>query len=130
MGIFSNEAPAGPVSKRSRRAEPEAAVEAIDALCAGVVARRGLGTALQLYVEVADTGRGIADDDLPRIFDPFFSTKQGEAQSGMGLGLPVSRSLIEAMGGRIDVETTPVRGACFTAVFPRQVDAPQEASHD
>jgi signal transduction histidine kinase len=53
-----------------------------------------------------------------------------QAESGMGLGLSVSRRLIDAMGGRIEVETGPGRGARFTAVFPRKADAPQEASHD
>lgn len=83
----------------------------------------------EVLVMVTDQGDGIAPDVLPRIFDPFFSTKQGEAQSGMGLGLSVSRSLMEAMGGRIDVQTTVGRGSRFTLAFPRRV-APQESDDE
>ena len=72
----------------------------------------------EVAVRVQDSGSGIASDILPHIFDPFFSTKSGEGQAGMGLGLSVSRSLIEAMGGRIDVTTKPGRGSRFSAVFP------------
>jgi PAS domain S-box-containing protein len=84
--------------------------------------------ARDVSVHVADKGPGISADVLPRIFDPFFSTKQGDSQPGMGLGLSVSRSLIEAMGGRIEVASEPGRGSRFTAVFPVRVDGRQEPS--
>lgn len=72
-------------------------------------------------VSVIDQGEeGIPADVLPRIFDPFFTTKQGESRAGMGLGLSVSRSLIEAMGGKIEVETEIGKGSRFTAVFPKR----------
>ena len=77
-------------------------------------------------VNVKDDGSGIPADVMPYIFDPFFSTKQGENQSGMGLGLSVSRSVIEAMGGQIEVSSTPGEGSLFCAVFPRQSDSSQE----
>ena len=83
--------------------------------------------AKEIAVYVQDCGPGIPDAALPRIFDPFFSTKQTEAQAGMGLGLPVSRSLIEAMGGRIEVSSTPGRGSLFSAVFPWRADPIPEA---
>jgi PAS domain S-box-containing protein len=70
---------------------------------------------------VEDRGTGIPRDILPRVFEPFFTTKQGHGQTGMGLGLPVSQSLIEAMGGRIEVASDGVRGSTFTAVFPRRL---------
>jgi two-component system cell cycle sensor histidine kinase/response regulator CckA len=69
-------------------------------------------------IAVADRGHGIAADVLPHIFDPFFTTKMGSTQGGMGLGLSVSRSLVQAMGGRIDVQTGVGRGATFTVVLP------------
>jgi len=72
-------------------------------------------------VEVSDNGEGIAKSILPRIFDPFFTTKTGKLKQGMGLGLSVSRSLIEAMGGCIDVESQPGSGTIFTATFPKNV---------
>ena len=72
-------------------------------------------------VSVLDHGPGIADDILPRIFEPYFSTKQHDPRAGMGLGLSVSRSLIEAMGGHIEVHTRVGEGSRFTAVFPTRL---------
>ncbi|TLY21775.1 MAG: PAS domain S-box protein [Nitrospirae bacterium] len=69
-------------------------------------------------IAVADRGNGIPAEVVPHIFDPFFTTKMGGTQGGMGLGLSVSRSLVEAMGGRIDVQTAVGRGATFTVVLP------------
>jgi len=67
-------------------------------------------------VEVADTGKGIAEHVLPKIFDPFFSTK--EIGKGTGLGLSVSYKIVQQHGGRIDVESTPGAGTRFTVWFP------------
>lgn len=71
----------------------------------------------QLEIRVQDYGSGIADDVLPQIFDPFFSTKS-QIKEGMGLGLSVSRSLIESMGGKITVETAVGFGTTFTVTLP------------
>ncbi len=81
----------------------------------------------ETQVCVADRGAGIADDVLPHIFDPFFTTKAGEPKSGMGLGLSVSQSLIEAMGGSIVVESSVGNGSRFTAVFPARIEPRVEA---
>lgn len=72
----------------------------------------------EVAVVVQDDGEGIAPKILPRIFDPFFTTKQGAEESGMGLGLSVSQSLIDSMGGRIEVETRLPQGTQFKAIFP------------
>ncbi|MBL9022738.1 MAG: PAS domain S-box protein [Myxococcales bacterium] len=67
-------------------------------------------------VEVRDTGRGIPKEDLPRIFEPFFSTKPvGE---GTGLGLAVCQRIISSLGGRIEVESDVGRGSVFRVVLP------------
>jgi PAS domain S-box-containing protein len=79
-------------------------------------------------ISVADRGPGIPPDTLPRLFEPFFTTKQGHGEAGMGLGLPVSRSLMEAMGGHIEVASSGVNGSTFTAVFPMRL-AVEDASH-
>lgn len=103
---------------------------AIQASPPGAAVRVGATAEEQdVSIYVQDQGAGIPDDVLPRIFDPFFSTKQGSPQAGMGLGLSVSRSLIEAMGGRIEVATQPGSGTRFTLTFPRRIDALQEQSH-
>lgn len=84
----------------------------------------------EVQVTVADRGAGIADDVLPHIFDPFFTTKGGQPKSGMGLGLSVSRSLTEAMGGFIEVDSSVGKGSRFTVVFPARIEPPAEDSHD
>src|SRR5690606_35098232 len=65
-------------------------------------------------IAVSDCGEGISEELLPLLFDPFFTTKAGEPGMGMGLGLSVSRSLVEAIGGAIDVETVIGKGSRFT----------------
>jgi two-component system sporulation sensor kinase C len=83
----------------------------------------------EVSVSVSDRGPGISDEVAARMFDPFFTTKHGESESGMGLGLSVSRSLIEAMGGRIEVSKRNQGGTVFSAVLPRRFEA-QEVSRD
>jgi PAS domain S-box-containing protein len=68
----------------------------------------------QLAVRVADRGPGIAADVLPRIFDPFFSTKA----EGSGLGLSVSYAIARAHGGDLRVESEVGRGSTFTLMLP------------
>lgn len=63
-----------------------------------------------------DTGIGIEEENLPHIFDPFFTTKQvGE---GTGLGLAVTYSLVQRMGGEVNVKSTPQIGTEFTVTIP------------
>lgn len=68
---------------------------------------------------VRDQGGGIAPEYLPHIFDPFYTTKTGRDQKGMGLGLSVSQSLVQAMGGTIEVDTQVHCGSTFTMCLPR-----------
>jgi two-component system, sporulation sensor kinase C len=82
-----------------------------------------------IQVGVRDRGPGIAAENIARIFDPFFTTKHGHSEAGMGLGLSVSRSLIEAMGGRIDVMSDPSKGSQFIAIFPLSVAPHEVPSH-
>ncbi|MBK9305838.1 MAG: PAS domain S-box protein [Nitrospira sp.] len=72
-----------------------------------------------IRVAVSDEGAGIPPDVLPHIFDPFYTTKMGNDQKNMGLGLSVSRSLVMAMGATIDVETQPNQGSIFSILIPR-----------
>lgn len=66
---------------------------------------------------VSDTGQGISPDVLPRIFDSFFSTKP----DGMGLGLGIARSIVEAHGGKIDVKNGNPDGTTFYIFIPRHM---------
>ncbi|MBN1485792.1 MAG: PAS domain-containing protein [Chloroflexia bacterium] len=65
-------------------------------------------------ISISDTGRGIAAENLERIFDPFFSTRV----QGIGLGLSLSLGLIEEHGGHIDVESQAGQGSTFTVCLP------------
>ena len=69
---------------------------------------------------VSDTGHGIPDDVMPHIFEPFFTTKTKGANplEGMGIGLSLSRSFIEAMGGTIAVKSRVGWGTTFILAFP------------
>jgi two-component system NtrC family sensor kinase len=70
----------------------------------------------ELLIAVADTGPGIAAENLSRIFNPFFTTKPvGE---GTGLGLSISDGIVREHGGRIRVDSTPDHGAVFTIELP------------
>ncbi len=69
-------------------------------------------------VSVVDNGPGIPQAHLERIFEPFFTTK--EEGQGTGLGLAVSRGVVEKLGGRIEVDSRPGEGCTFTVVLPRR----------
>jgi signal transduction histidine kinase len=79
---------------------------------------------------VSDTGSGIASADLPRVFDRFWQATRAGRQ-GAGLGLPITKGIVEAHGGRIWVESTPGRGTTFSFTIPKatseRVDPPTPA---
>jgi signal transduction histidine kinase len=63
---------------------------------------------------VEDSGEGITEGDLTRVFEPFFTTKR----TGLGMGLSISRSIVEAHGGRIWAENSAGCGAILRCVWP------------
>ena len=69
-----------------------------------------------IYIQVEDSGMGIPRENLPKIFDPFFSTK--DVGRGTGLGLSVSHGIVKKHGGRIEVKSEPGRGSTFTVFLP------------
>ncbi len=69
-------------------------------------------------ISVRDTGRGIVEAEIARIFEPFHRVPGATRVEGTGLGLAVSRGLVEAMGGTIRVESTPGAGSVFTVELP------------
>jgi signal transduction histidine kinase len=73
-------------------------------------------------IDVEDNGKGIAADALPKIFDPFYTTK--EPGKGTGLGLSIAYKIVTQHGGRIDVRSTPGEGTTVTVTLP--VEPPPE----
>jgi two-component system NtrC family sensor kinase len=88
----------GRITLRTRRADPAA------------------GAAPMVEIAIADTGCGIPEKNLQRIFDPFFTSK--EVGKGTGLGLSVSHGIVEAHGGRIEVESRVGEGSTFRVLLP------------
>ena len=71
-----------------------------------------------LAMTVTDSGMGIAPDDLRRVFDPFFRADPARSGSGAGLGLSLAKRIVEALGGKISVESQPTEGARFSVTIP------------
>ncbi|WP_426610473.1 PAS domain-containing sensor histidine kinase [Bradyrhizobium sp. McL0616] len=83
--------------------------------------RAGAVDGKNLAISVQDSGPGIQPDDLARLFDPFFTTKRG----GMGMGLAICRTTVEAHGGQLSVESTPGAGATFRLTLPYSQEHPR-----
>ncbi len=81
------------------------------------------GGRLLLMITVSDTGIGIDEESIPYLFDSF--TRVGEFQNqrieGTGLGLTITKQLVEMMGGTITVESEPGKGTAFTVVIPQEI---------
>lgn len=103
---------------------------AVDSLAAAPVGQRDLSVTIARHdettalVRVADTGAGVSAEVADRLFQPFITTKR----SGMGIGLSISRTIVEAHGGRIWAKPAPLGGAVFSFTLPRATD--QEMSDD
>jgi two-component system, NtrC family, sensor kinase len=99
-------------------------VNAIDAMGGRgrliVAARRGPDG--EAVVEITDSGPGIPPEDQERLFEPHFTTKNGRVEFGLGLGLMVSRRIVDRHGGTIAVDSTPGHTA-FTVTLPPSVTA-------
>jgi signal transduction histidine kinase len=71
--------------------------------------------ATEVWVRMRDNGPGIPPERLAQLFEPFRTSKTG----GTGLGLAISKKIVEAHGGRIDVESSPGAGTEFVLIFPK-----------
>jgi signal transduction histidine kinase len=91
------------------------AAEAVSSKGGGKVTLRTRKAGDRAVIEVEDTGVGIAPDVLPRLFDTFFSTKEG----GSGLGLALTQQIVKDHGGDLAVESAVGRGTTFTVSIPR-----------
>jgi two-component system phosphate regulon sensor histidine kinase PhoR len=68
---------------------------------------------------VSDTGVGIPEEYLPRVFEPFFRVPDQGAETGAGLGLSIVKEIVEAHGGAVGAESAPKQGSKFTFTLKR-----------
>ena len=96
----------------------------------GRIAIRTKAEDAAVVVQIEDNGIGVSDEELPRIFEPYYTTKA----DGTGLGLPIAYKIIKEHGGDIQVCSYPGEGTCFTFVFPAIREATRligyDAAHD
>jgi signal transduction histidine kinase len=84
----------------------------------GSIMIRSNSTEGMAVFEITDTGVGISEEDLPRIFERFFRTDEAGTTRGFGLGLPIARAIIERHHGRIEVESQVGQGSTFRVFLP------------
>jgi two-component system sensor histidine kinase HydH len=90
---------------------------AIAAMEAGGILRISLARQDErtVRITITDTGSGIPKEDLPRVFDPYFTTRS----SGTGLGLAIVHKIVEAHGGEVRLESEPGQGTKVTILLPK-----------
>ncbi|WP_026972882.1 aerobic respiration two-component sensor histidine kinase ArcB [Aliagarivorans marinus] len=83
---------------------------------------------VDLRIEVHDTGPGIPEEEQEQIFAMYYQAKGSKQATGTGIGLAISRQLVQAMGGDLEVESEPGKGSCFTISLEVELDSlPEQA---
>ncbi len=96
---------------------------------AGDVSVAAAAASGELLIQIRDTGPGIEPEEQERIFEPFYrSQEQRRFPMGLGLGLTIARDLVESHDGRLQLETTPGSGSCFTIHLPLTTPKPAIAA--
>ncbi len=94
-------------------------MNAIEAMSRGGnlwISTKGLTASKQISIQIRDDGIGISQDSMKHMFEPFYTTK--ESGKGVGLGLAISRNIVERHRGKIEVESQPGRGTTFYIFIP------------
>jgi signal transduction histidine kinase len=117
----------GAVEEAVVEADPDRLAVAIDALVENAVKFSSSGDAIELSAHcrggkvaicVTDTGRGIAPEDLERVFERFTRSRVGRARDGFGLGLAIVRAILQAHGGSVRARSTVGEGTTFELLLP------------
>jgi two-component system C4-dicarboxylate transport sensor histidine kinase DctB len=124
VGVVPALLPGGPLMVRAGRVRLEQvlvnlllnALDAVEGQAGAAITLRLSASDQAARIEVRDTGPGIAAEDLPRVAEPFFSTKT--ASEGLGLGLAISQAILSEFGGRLDIASRPGEGAVMAAILP------------
>ncbi len=108
------------ILENSVEAMPNGGLISIDAINFDSVINENLLLKESKYVKltISDTGKGVPEENVHKIFDPYFSTKETYYQKGMGLGLTIAYSIIKKHEGLITVESTPGKGTSFHIYLP------------
>src|SRR6266542_1877776 len=93
-------------------------LQAIDGGSGNISIKLSSAEGNRVRVEISDTGRGIAPEDISKVFEPYYSTKE----TGTGLGLAIVRKVIEDHGGTVSVRSKPGSGTTFTIILPVKPD--------
>jgi signal transduction histidine kinase len=83
----------------------------------GVIRIRAFGDDDYVYVQIGDTGEGIPQEHLRKVFQPYFSTKKG----GHGLGMMIVERIMRDHGGQIGIDSRPAVGTLVTLQFPQKL---------
>ena len=85
---------------------------------------RGTKTRKEAILRVIDQGRGVPEEELEHVFEPFYRGAPAQDQTGTGLGLAIARGFAEANGGRLWAESRPGQGAVFALALPTAEEPP------
>lgn len=88
------------------------------------------GDETQAEIKVADNGKGIAKEDLPHIFERLYQCDHSRSMQGNGLGLSITKELVNAHGGTITASSTPDGGTTFTIRFPKDMEKQDETKEE
>lgn len=82
------------------------------------------------YIRISDQGPGISEKDCKRIFEPFYSKKNGQKSRGMGLGLSISKGITDALKGDLSIKPKKGPGTCFNIKFPSYIEVENDDSYE
>ncbi|MDR3514673.1 MAG: ATP-binding protein [Azospirillaceae bacterium] len=114
----------GPLGQVITNLVTNAQIHAFDGQTGGHITISAIPEPTCVVLMVGDDGRGIEPDQLPRIFDPFYTTKLGAGGTGLGLSI-VHSIVVKTLQGRIAVVSVPGRGTAFTMTLPVAIDETQ-----